>query len=123
MRNVTDLLASRTGCAAILDEARPISADLVEHTACLLAGAGARVVTVHAAAGRALSLPELVAHIVHQAPPHAPTQDRLECAFDTLTQPGPGFSRVVLLVASAELLTREALEYLQLTCRSSPALQ
>src|SRR4051794_15705263 len=91
------------------------SGEVVQQTARVFTSAEARVVTVHATGEHKLSLTEFVGQVARQAPSHVVTHDRLENAFATLTQPGPGFSRVVLVVTGAELLGREAFEYLRLT--------
>ncbi|MBV8914739.1 MAG: hypothetical protein JOZ05_17070, partial [Acetobacteraceae bacterium] len=115
--------STRTGFAALFDRPEPVSAECAARVAAVLADSGSRVVSVRPAAERTLSLPELIAQIVRQAPAHAPQDDWLECAFETLATPGPGFTRVTLLVANAQVLEREALEYLQFTCRSAPQLR
>ena len=87
-------------------------------TALYLAEAGSRVVTVHAPPDRRLALSEFIGLVVRQAPPELSGYDRLQCAFETLTRLEPSCTGAVLLVANAEMLKREVLEYLQLTCRS-----
>ena len=98
--------------AAVLDEAEN---ELSRH--------GLRCVRVYGPASGGLTLRDLVAQIVPRADPDALTDGDLKAGFVTLTEPGDGYGRVVLLVTEAQNLRPSAMRYIQLACRSSPTLR
>ena len=98
--------------AAVLDEAEN---ELSRH--------GLRCIRVYGPASGGLTLRDLVAQIVARADPDALTDDDLKAGFTTLTEPGAGCDRVVLLVTEAHNLLPSAMRYVQLACRSGPKLR
>lgn len=71
-----------------------------------------------------LTLPGLLAALVAQAPDTAPdvttTAPDLERGFELLTDPGPGFQRVVLMLDRADALDPAALRYMQFAAHGAP---
>src|SRR3954452_16027077 len=123
MRTIFDISARQPARAAAFVAPGPIAPDALDRAARQLAANGARVITVWASTEQSLALPDLITALVQQAPPGKAAAHRLELAFDTLTEAGPGFSAVVLLVANAEMLALAPLHYLQLAARSSEQLR
>src|SRR5206468_2593567 len=123
MRTMFDPQVGQPARVAAFVAPGPIAPEAVDRAAHLARGNGARVITVWAGTEQRLGLPDLITALVRQAPPGKAAAHRLELAFDTLTEPGPGFSSVVLLVANAEMLAHETVHYLQLAVRSTEQLR
>lgn len=67
-----------------------------------------------------LTLPGLLADLVAQAPAPAPAVPDLERGFELLTDPGPDFQRVVLMLDRADALDPAALRYVQFAAHGAP---
>lgn len=67
-----------------------------------------------------LTLPGLLAELVAQAPASALEAPDLERGFELLTDPGPNFQQVVLMLDRADALDPAALRYVQFAAHGAP---
>lgn len=110
-------------CVSLLCEPGLSTAAVLDEAENKLSGHGLRCVRVYGPASGGLTLRDLVGQIVARADPDALTDADLKAGFATLTEPGEGYDRVVLLVTEAQNLLPAAMRYIQLACRSSPKLR
>lgn len=110
-------------CVSLLCEPGASAATLLDVAESELSGHGLRCVRVYGPSSGGLALRNLVAQIVDRADPNALTDHDLKAGFLTLTEPGAGYSRVVLLVTEAHNLMPSALHYIQLACQAGPRLR
>ncbi len=110
-------------CVNLLCEPGASTATLLDVAESELSGHGLRCVRVYGPSSGGLALRDLVAQIVDRADPNALTDHDLKAGFLTLTEPGAGCSRVVLLITEAHNLMPSALHYIQLACRAGPRLR
>lgn len=95
-----------------------LSAVGLDGIAAALTGCGSRVVRIMADAP--VSLPGLLARMLGRAEGSPLSASELEQGFALLTEPGAGFTRVVLLVDRGDALDAAALRYIQFASRDAP---
>lgn len=110
-------------CVSLMCEPGLSTAAVLDEAENELSGRGLRCVRVYGPASGGLTLRDLVGQIVVRADPDALTDADLKAGFVTLTEPGEGHDRVVLLVTEAQNLLPASMRYIQLACRSSPKLR
>lgn len=118
-----DAVARRNECVSLVCEPGFSTAALLDLAETELSIHHLRCVRIYGPASGGLALRDLIAQIVGQANPDALTDDDLRAGFVTLTEPGEGSDRVVLLVTEAHNLQPSALHYVQFACCSSPKLR
>ncbi len=96
---------------------------VLDRVASELAQLRCRVVRVAARAADGFSLHDLVAQLTQQLGSDAEPGDTLERNHRRLTEADVSCDRIALLIDRAHLLDASALRFLQLTCRSGPALR
>ncbi len=116
-------VAHGDACVSLMCEPGLSTAAVLDEAENELSGHGLRCVRIYGPASGGLSLRDLVGQIVARADPDALTDADLKAGFVTLTEPGEGHDRVVLLVTEAQNLLPAAMRYIQLACRSSPKLR
>jgi len=118
-----DAVAHWDECVSLVCAPGVSAADLLDPAECELSNRRLRCVRVYGPTLGGLALRDLIAQIVGRADPDALTDHDLKAGFRTLTEPGAGYDRVVLLVTEAHNLRFSALHYVQLACQSSPKLR
>jgi len=118
-----DAVAHRDECVLLKCESGVSTAALLDLAENELSNHRLRCVRVYGPARGELALRDLIAQIVGRADPDALTDADLKAGFVTLTEPGEGFDRVVLLVTEAQNLQPSAMHYVQLAHHSSPRLR
>lgn len=98
-------------------------AALLDKVAAELARLRMRVLRVQGAASGELALAELTAQVAGQIGRCVSSENRLELAFEALTEPGENHSRIALLVDGAETLLPAAFRYINLACNHCPRLR
>lgn len=119
------LLAAMHGDGIIYleGEAGAGRAALLDKVAAELARLRMRVLRVQGAASGELALAELTAQVAGQIGRRVSSGNRLELAFEALTEPGENHARIALLVDGAETLLPAAFRYINLACHHCPQLR
>ena len=118
-----DAVARRDECVLLMCEPGISTAALLDLAENELSDHRLRCVRLYGPARGGLALRELIAQIVGRADPDALTDADLKAGFMTLTEPGDGYDRVVLLVTEAQNLQPSAMHYIQFAHHSSPRLR
>lgn len=116
-------MAQRDKCVSLVCEPGVSTAALLDPAENEPSEHRLRCVRVYGPGWGGLPLRDLIAQIVDRADPDALTDDGLKAGFVTLTDPGEGYDRMVLLVTEAQSLQPSALYYVQFAYLSSPRLR
>ena len=111
------------GVVYLEGEAGSGRAALLDKVTAELARLRMRVLRVQGAASGELALAELTAQVAGQIGRRVSSGNRLELAFEALTEPGESHSRIALLVDGAETLLPAAFRYINLACNHCPRLR
>ncbi len=111
------------GFVFLVGEADIARVQVLDRVASELAELRCRVVRVAAREADELSLHSFVAQLTQQLGSNAEPGDPLERNHRRLTEADASCDRIALLIDRAHLLDASALRFIQLTCRSGPALR